>query len=157
MKRFLFLFMTALAAGWMSESTQAAPLQLLTAKEAAEPDLPVPKGGKPSDVFQAKPPVPGAPQIIVDKPAQGIGVKTPFAVKIRFLPNDGARINLNSLEIDVVKLVRISLLDRVKPYLSAAGINVPEAVVPSGTYNIRIAIADDQGRLGVTTQTWTIL
>src|SRR5262245_55480406 len=109
MRLFSFLFVTVLAAGWMAENVSAAPLQLLTAKEAATPDLPVPKGGTPSDIFQVKPPVPGAPQIIVEKPAQGIGVKTPFPVKIRFVPNDGAKINLGSLEIDVVKLVRISL------------------------------------------------
>jgi hypothetical protein len=159
MKLLSLLFLTALAATGMAETTVAAPLELITAKEAAQPNLSIPKGGKSAngEIILGRPPVPGAPQIIVEKPEQGLGVNTPFPVKIRFVPTGGAKINVNSLEIDVLKLIKISLLSRVKPYATANGINVPEAQVPSGTYNIRIAVADDQGRRGETTQTWTVL
>ncbi len=96
------------------------------------------------------------PQIIVEKPEPGASVATPFPVRIHFVPSAGAKINLQSFEIYVLKLIRISLLSRVKPYLNEKGINVPAAKVPPGTYNVEIAIADDQGRLGSTIQTWIV-
>ena len=136
----------------------AAPLQLLTAEEAAQPNLPMPKPGLPQigELVGAKPAVPGGPQIIIDKPAQNVGVHVPFPVRIRFVPRHGNKINLDSLEIYVLKLIRISLVSPLKPYLTSDGINVPEAQVPTGTYNIHIAVEDDHGHRSETTQTWTV-
>ena len=151
---FLFALLTC---GIISE-TSAAPLELITASEAAGPNLSIPKGGmseEPSG-FHGRSPMPGGPRIIVEKPEQGSSVPTPFPVRVRFIPSPGAKINLQSLEIDVLKMIKISLLSRVKPYLNEKGINVPEAKVPPGTYNIEIAIADDQGRVGSTIQTWIV-
>jgi hypothetical protein len=136
----------------------AKPVQLLTAFEAAQPDLPPSKTESPSAPFQKSEiaPVAGAPQIVVDTPEAGAQVATPFPVKIRFVPSAGSKINVSSVKIEVLKLVAISLLSRVKPYLSAAGINVPEAKIPAGTYNVRVAVADDQGREAETVQTWIV-
>jgi hypothetical protein len=158
MKIWSFAFLFALLTCGIISETSAAPLELITASEAAGPDLSIPKGGisgEPSG-FHARSPMPGGPQIIVEKPEQGSSVPTPFPVRVRFIPSAGARINLQSLEIAVLKMIKISLLSRVKPYLNEKGINVPEAKVPPGTYNIEIAIADDQGRVGSTIQTWIV-
>lgn len=159
MKLGLLLFLAALGGVGIANSTSAAPLELLTAKEAAQPNLPVAKKDLPAigEMPDNKAPSPDAPKIIVDQPQQGSGVSRPFPVKIRFVTTGGARINLNSLELDVLKLIKISLVSRLKPYLSATGINVPEAQVPSGTYNVRIAVTDDRGRRTETIQTWTVL
>jgi hypothetical protein len=100
---------------------------------------------------------PGAPKIIVDKPNQNAGLNRPFPIKIRFVPSDGARIDLDSLQVDVLKLIKISLIPRLKPYLSSDGIDVPEAQIPSGTYNLHIAVTDDHGRRTEKMQTWTVL
>jgi hypothetical protein len=137
----------------------APPVELLTATEAAEPNMPAAKDtGSPDGPVRHSEgkPVSGAPQIIVDTPTQGVGVSAPFPVTIRFVPSAGAKINLDSLKVDVLKLVPISLLSRVRPYLSATGINVPEAKIPAGTYSVRIAVADDQGREGTTVQMWIV-
>ena len=152
------LFLGMLAGVWMTDPALAVPLELLTAKEAAQPNLPIPKAGLPAigELTSGKPPEPGAPKIIVVKPAQGAGVHPPFPVKIRFVPSSGYKIDLDSLEIDVLKLIKISLLSRLKPYVTASGIDVPDAQVPSGTYNIHIAVKDDHGHRSETTQTWTI-
>jgi hypothetical protein len=152
------LFLGMLIGTSMASVAVAAPLELLTAKEAAEPNLPMPKPGllPVGEAAGAKPTLPGGPQIIIDKPAQNAAVQVPFPVKIRFVPSSGSKIKLDSLEIDVLKLIRISLVSRLKPYLTAVGINVPEAQVPSGTYNIHIAVEDDHGHRSETTQTWTV-
>jgi hypothetical protein len=138
--------------------TSAAPLELITASEAARPNLAISKGDTSGERsgFHGSSPMPGGPKIVVEKPEQGTSVPTPFPVRIRFVPSAVAKINLQSLEIDLLKLIKISLLSRVKPYLSEKGINVPEAKVPPGTYNIEIAIADDKGRVGSTIQTWNV-
>jgi len=152
------LFLGMLAGVWMTDPALAVPLELLTAKEAAQPNLPIPKADLPAigELTSGKPPEPGAPKIIVEKPAQGVGVHPPFPVKIRFVPSSGHKIDLDSLEIDVLKLIKISLVSRLKPYVTASGIDVPDAQVPSGTYNIHIAVKDDLGHRSETTQTWTI-
>jgi hypothetical protein len=135
-----------------AEMGRAAPVELITAAEAAQPDpskqalLPVGSG----------PSAPGAPQIIVEEPKLGRPVNSPFSVKIRFVPSKGSRINLDSLKFQVLKRVPISMLPRVKPYLTAVGINVPEVKIPPGTYNVRIAVADDRGRQGVAVHILTV-
>ncbi|CAN5508736.1 hypothetical protein BH20VER3_BH20VER3_19430 [soil metagenome] len=158
MKIWPFAFVFALFTCGIIRETSAAPLKLITASEAAQPNLSLPKGGKPGGLagVHSKKREPGAPQIIVEKPEQGAAVSTPFPVRVRFIPSSGAKINLRSFEIYVLKLIKISLLSRVKPYLTEKGINVPEAKVPSGTYNVQIAVADDQGRTGSTIQTWVV-
>jgi len=164
------LLAVSLVAGWLAAPAAAAPVVLLTASEAARPDrpspkglppvaanLPGPKGDKPLEKMDTgMTPLSGAPQIFVDLPEPGLEVAAPFPVKIRFVPAAGAKIKVDSVKIDVLKLVPISLLSRVKPYLSPAGINVPEAKIPTGTYNVRIAVADDLGREGMTVQVWTV-
>ena len=96
----------------MASVAAAAPLELLTAKEAAEPNLPLAKPGllPVGEAAGAKPALPGGPQIIIDKPAQNGAVQVPFPVKIRFVPSSGYKINLNSLEIDVLNDQNISSL-----------------------------------------------
>ena len=135
----------------MLKSTTAAPLELITSKEAAQPNLPAI-----GEMTGPKSQAPGAPQIIVEKPAEGTTVHAPFPVKIKFVPSSGNKIDLGSLEIHVLKIIRISLLSRLKPYVTANGIDVPEAQVPTGTYNIHIAVEDDHGHRSETTQAWTV-
>ena len=126
-------------------------VELLTAVEAAKPDAPAEQPG-----LEPVATGPNAPQIIVEKPTTGGPTTAPFPVKIRFVPAAGAKINLDSLKIDVLKVVPISLLSRMKPYLTAVGIDLPEAKIPAGTYKVRIVVADDQGREGSSIQSWTI-
>jgi len=73
MKLLSLLFLTALAGMGMAETAVAAPLELITAKEAAQPNLSIPKGAKSAngEIIMGKPPVPGAPQIIIEKPELG--------------------------------------------------------------------------------------
>jgi len=138
--------------------SSAAPVELLTPQEAAQLELPTikdPKTGKlsaPGD----KTSVPGAPAIFFDMPVPGTPVATPFPVKVRFVPAGDAKVLIDTLKIEVLKLIPISLIAKVKPYLSAEGINVPEAKIPSGKYNVRVAISDDKGREGVALQTWVV-
>jgi len=149
----LMLVLLGLEAG-----SSAAPIELLTAQEAAQPELPMikdPTNGKLSAAGD-KTPVPGGPAILFDMPVPGTPVATPFPVKVRFVPTGDAKVLTDTLKIEVLKLIPISLISKVKPYLTAEGINVPEAKIPAGRYNVRVAISDDKGREGVALQTWVV-
>jgi hypothetical protein len=148
-----------LLATWPAVAGKKKPVELLTASAAAQPNAPAGSEGREGErLFNATTaiPVPGAPQIVVEMPTTGAAVTTPFPVKIHFVPSSGAKINVDSVKVEVLKMIPISLLSRVKPYMTAAGIFVPEAKIPAGSYNVHIAIADDQGREGSVVQTWTV-
>lgn len=132
--------------------SQAAPVQLLTAKQAAQPDLP---RGKLPPVAQNAP-VPDAPNIVFDNPRSGSSTAAPFAVKVRFVAAKDAKVVPNTLKIHVLKVAPISISKHVKPYLSDSGINIPEATIPAGKYTIRVLITDDKGREGVAEGTWVV-
>ena len=57
-------------------------------------------------------------------------------------------IDLSSVRVQLVKFFcTIDIIDRVKDYLSAEGIFIPNAPIPSGTYTVRISLADVDGRM----------
>ncbi len=55
---------------------------------------------------------------------------------------------MDSFKLTYVKTPPIDLTDRVKDFIKAAGIDVPEAVVPPGMHTIRAEIRDKDGRAG---------
>ena len=42
----------------------------------------------------------------------------------------------------------VDLTTRIRPFLTAAGLDVPDAIVPPGTHTLRIDLKDSDGRLG---------
>jgi hypothetical protein len=136
----------------VAASSQGAPVELLTAKQAALPDPAEPK----LPPIAEKALTPGAPSIVFDTPQPGNTITSPFPVKVRFVTTDGAKALPETLKIYVLKMAPISLLSKVQPYLTSAGINMPEAALPSGKYNVRVAIADDKGRQGTMEGTWIV-
>lgn len=136
----------------VAASSQGAPVQLLTAKQASMRDQPQSK----LPPIASKAPDPGAPNIVFEKPQPGNAITSPFPVKVRFVTSDGAKALPETLKIHVLKIAPISLLSKVQPYLTPTGINMPEATIPSGKYNVRVVIADDKGREGMTEGTWIV-
>jgi hypothetical protein len=131
-------------------SGQAAPIELLTPKQARQP------GRTKTPAISAKAPDPGAPVIVFDKPSPGASVAAPFPVKVRFITSGGAKIAMDTVKVDVLKVVPISILSKVKPYLTTPGINLPEASIPSGKYDVRILVSDAKGRQGEAEGTWVV-
>jgi hypothetical protein len=131
-------------------TSEAAPLQLLTPKQAAQPN----------QAHSKLPPIAikdaGSPDIRFETPRPGTATSAPFAVKVKFVAADGAKIRPETLKIQVLKVVPISLNSMVKPYVSAAGINIPEATIPAGKYDVRVVVADTKGREGEAVGTWVV-
>lgn len=119
---------------------------LITPEEAAQPAAPEgmlsPPGGKPFDVGREAPDT--GPMIELVKPEEGASRPAPLEVLVRFTPRS-APVDLSTLAVSVVKLISIDITDRVRPYTSPEGINIPDAKLPSGKHTVRISVGDAGG------------
>lgn len=125
--------------GGISQSAAASnDSWLITPDEAALAPA-VDDGIRPRGLSEA------GPGIEIIKPMEGAVIPTPAELLIRFLPKN-VTIDLSSLKVTLMKFIPIDLTDRLKPYLSAEGIAVKDAKVPTGTYRVRITLSDAQGK-----------
>ena len=121
-------------------------LWLITPEEAALPAAPTggvaPSGGRPLDVERAAPDT--GPEILVVKPAEGKPLSVPLEVAVRFKPRQ-APVEVATVKVSVVKLFEIDITERVRPYVTPAGIEIPDARLPSGKHMVRISVGDKNG------------
>lgn len=85
------------------------------------------------------------PGIEIVRPMEGEVVPSPAEILIRFLPKT-VTIDLSSLKVTLLKFIPIDLTERLKPYVKPDGIVVKDAKVPTGSYRVRIALSDAQGK-----------
>lgn len=111
---------------------------LVTPEEAAQPNARPMKGAaaEPSD----------GPTIQIDAPTQDAEVAKPVPIRISFKENQ-APVDVSSLKVTYLKLFSIDITDRVKPYVTAEGINIAQADLPSGSHKVRFSIKDTANRL----------
>ena len=89
------------------------------------------------------------PMIELLKPIEHETISVPTEVVGRFTPRS-APVDLSTLKVSVVKLVRIDITDRLTAYVSPTGIKIPDANLPSGEHKVRITLGDAEG--GVTSK-----
>jgi len=131
----------------LSAGTAAAAgpegMWLVTPEEAALAPTPLDKPVGQLDVGR-EPPDTG-PLIEVLKPGSGSPISVPLEISVKFVPRGGAPVDLTSLKVTLMKLFGIDITDRVRPYASPAGIQIPDAKLPSGEHTVRITVADASG------------
>jgi hypothetical protein len=144
MKVFAIALALAIAAGFGSQSAlgQSKTVILITDEESTLPAAPE------SDLkFRAG--ISRGPSIVVLSPKPGeSGLRSPFRLRIKFEGRGGAQIDPDSLKLSYNKKSAVDLTPRVKPYVLAAGIDLPEASVPPGEHSFRAEIKDKEGRTG---------
>jgi hypothetical protein len=74
--------------------------------------------------------------------------KSPFQLKVRFEPHGGARIEPGSVKVVYLKSPVVDITDRIKPFVTADGIDMAKAEVPAGQHALRIEVKDSDGRPG---------
>lgn len=79
-------------------------------------------------------------------PAPETAQKSPFDLRIAFEPRGGAAIDLASVKVVYLKSPSVDLLERVRPGLSARGIELSGAEAPAGEHLIRVSVQDSEGR-----------
>lgn len=128
---------------------------LITPEEAALPAEPAGRvttpGGLPFDVGREAPDT--GPLIEVIKPEASKVQSAPLEVSVKFAPRN-APVDVSSLKVQVVKFVPIDITDRVRPYASTEGIEIPDARLPSGEHRVRINLSDIAG--GMTRKEMTV-
>jgi hypothetical protein len=128
--------------GLVASVTPAGAVQLVTEQEAA-----LPPDRLPSLELRGSPT--RRPRVVVVSPPPNAGVvKSPLGLKVKFQAYGGARIDPDSIVVTYKKTPLIDITQRIMPFISADGIEVPEAEVPPGTHEFRIELKDKDGRIG---------
>ena len=69
-----------------------------------------------------------------------------LALKITFAGHNGATIDPASVRVTYLKQPAVDLTPRLKPYITATGIDATGVDVPPGVHLIRIDLTDTEGR-----------
>jgi hypothetical protein len=124
----------------VAAARSATPVQLITPSEAA-----LPAGTVPS--FEVRGSPTRLPTITVNSPHPGGGaVYSPLDFKLTFLAYGGAKIDPDSVVVTYVKTPDIDITARIKPFLTADGIDIAQAEMPPGLHTFWIELKDTDGR-----------
>jgi hypothetical protein len=138
--RFLRLggFAICIAAGLATFApANAASLVLITADEAK---LPPPKGAIPVSARG----VTRGPK--VELVSQSGVIRSPAPLQLKFQTYGGAKVDLDAVQATYLRSPNVDLTPRIKPFVTATGIDVPAAELPPGEHVVRIDIKDSDGR-----------
>src|ERR1700730_10682452 len=135
-------FAIALTAFILSMATPVyAAIVLITQDEAK---LPPPKGAIAAD----RRGITRGPKIelIDDKEP----IHSPMHLQLKFESYGGAKIDPDSVKVTYMRTPNVDLTGRVKPFVQAAGIDIPDVELPVGDHMVRVDIKDSDGRIGTT-------
>jgi hypothetical protein len=111
---------------------------LISAEESRRP----PDMARGRDIFRG-------PTIRVISPSVNAGTTTsPFHLQLTFLGHAGFQIDLDSLAVTYKKLQPVNLTERVRPFASPNGIDMPIADDPPGDHTFVVDVSDTAGRKG---------
>jgi hypothetical protein len=133
----------------ISGTVQATATQLITEEEAK---LPPPKGAIATD----RRGILRGPKVEIVMPSGGATAHSPLRLVLKFESFGGATINVESVKVVYLRTPNVDLTPRVKPFIKADGIDVPQAELPPGEYMVRVDIKDSDGRPGSTSFTLTV-
>jgi hypothetical protein len=131
-------------------SSPALAARLITPEEAQLPAASTPKVVMRSGVTRA----PGV-DVEMPKPSQAAG--SPTDLRIRFKPHGGAKIDPASVRLTYLKTPAIDLTERVRPFVSSQGIDMPQAEMPPGQHLLQLDLRDSDGRTSSVTLTLNIV
>jgi hypothetical protein len=121
----------------VSGATRATPL--ITEEEAK---LPPPKGAIAAD----RRGILRGPKVEVVSPVDAS--HSPLRLQLKFESFGGATINTDSVKVMYLRTPNVDLTPRVKPFIQANGIDMPDTELPPGEYMVRVDVKDSDGRPG---------
>jgi hypothetical protein len=75
-------------------------------------------------------------------------ISSPFRLHVIFTPHNGSRIDPDSVTVTLLTKPEVDLTNRLRPYITANGVNFAQAEAPPGDSPLRITLADSNGNLG---------
>ena len=135
--------MTALCvAAGLTAAAPAGAFDLVTKEEAALPAGPLP-------VLQMRGSPTRRPKIVVISPPPSAGlVHSPLDLKLQFHAFGGGEIDPGSVVVTYLKQPAIDITQRIMPFITADGVNIPQAEVPPGKHQFWVELKDTTGRIG---------
>ena len=100
---------------------------------------------------------PDGPKVIVRNPGEVAEVVPPVTIDVAFQANDDATVDFKTLKVTYLKLFGIDITDRLRPYLTTAGIHAVNAPLAPGHHSIEISVNDTAGRRTVERFSFTVL
>nr|WP_052232354.1 hypothetical protein [Methylobacterium sp. ZNC0032] len=125
----------------------AEPVRLITAEEARLPSAD-PGAAQERNLTRG-------PGIDAVSPPP-IGVSGTFRLAVRFKPRNSVAIDPESVRITYRRQPEVDLTARLKPFVTASGIEAPAVIVPPGKHVIVIEATDKEGRIGRSQMTLTV-
>lgn len=118
----------------------AEPLRLITPEEA---ELPAPA----ADTGQSRNITRGPGVDPLSPPPVGVN-DGPFRLAVKFKPRNGVPIDPAQVRVTYRRDPAIDLTGRLKPFVTADGIEAPAVIVPPGKHVVEIEAIDKEGRVG---------
>ena len=125
----------------------ADPVRLITPEEARLP------AADPDDANARA--VTRGPGIDAVAPSP-VGVSGTFRLAVKFRPRNAEAIDPESVRVTYRRLPEVDLTARLKPFVTASGIEAPAVIAPPGKHVIVIEATDVKGRLGRSQMTLTV-
>jgi hypothetical protein len=72
--------------------------------------------------------------------------KSPGPVKLNFQAYGGVSIDASSVRVAYLRATDVDITERVKPFVSGSGIDMPAVTVPAGEHTLRFEVKDRDGR-----------
>ena len=117
---------------------------LITPDEAALADAPL-EAPPPKVRLRGKTAAsPAGPVVEMVNPVDGQPTRAPVSIYIKFTPNPSP-IDLATLKVQVLKIIKIDITDRLRPYVKPDGIHIDDGRIPAGHYRLRLSLADVDG------------
>lgn len=86
------------------------------------------------------------PAIRQVSPANTVTANAPFDLNVQFAGRGGEKINPATAQITILRGGNINITDRLRPFITANGIEMPAAMVPPGSYVLEVRVSDAGGR-----------
>ena len=121
----------------MGDAIAQAGVWLVNSQEAALPPSATSKAGRS---------ITRGPAIRQVSPAAAVTANQPFDLHVEFAGRGGEKINPATAQITILRGGNVDITQRVKPFITANGIEMPAAMVPPGTHVLQVAVSDAGGR-----------
>ena len=135
-------FAIAIAAVVSSAAIPASAAHVLITEEEAK--LPPPKGAVATD----RRGVTRGPKIKYVEESEPI--HSPMHLQLTFESFGGAKIDPDSVKVTYLRTPNVDLTPRIKSFVQATGIDIPDVQLPAGDHMVRVDVKDSDGRLGRT-------
>ena len=95
------------------------------------------------------------PSVTMTSP--GASVSSPFNLQLKFEAHGGSTIKPGTLRVIYERSPNVDLTDRLKPFVTADGVEMTGAEAPPGKHIIKVTILDSDNREGTAVFTLNVL